>query len=66
MARAAAVARFLRRDPRLAQYKSKIFPLSSAQVLDTAEALADGSNPGNVRERRRIEIRLRRSERAGR
>jgi hypothetical protein len=66
MARAAAVARSLRRDPRLARYKNKIFPLSSAQVLDTAEVLADGTNPGNVQQRRRIEIRLRRSERSRR
>ena len=59
MARAAAVVRFLRTDPRLKSYK--LFPLSSAQALDINGKLADGTNPGNVRNRRRIEIRLRRS-----
>lgn len=60
MARAATVARFLMADPRLDNYR--IFPLSSAQVLDTSGQLADGRNPGDVKQRRRIEIRLRRIE----
>lgn len=60
IARAASVTRFLMNDPRLQQYH--ILPLSSAQVLDTTGKLADGKNPGDVRERRRIEIRLRRSD----
>lgn len=63
MARAAAVTRFLLNDPRLAS-RYKILPLSSAQILDQSGALADGKNQGDVRERRRIEIRLRRSNAA--
>jgi hypothetical protein len=39
-----------------------MIPLSGAQLVNTDETLAlDGSLPGDIRERRRIEIRLRKS-----
>jgi flagellar motor protein MotB len=60
MARAATVASFLRQDERLADYT--ILPLSSAHVMDVTGQVADGTNRGDVPDRRRIEIRLRRSE----
>jgi flagellar motor protein MotB len=63
MARAAAVTRFLLRDPRLIARKLSVLPLSAGQAIDASGVLADGKNPGDVRERRRIEIRLRRPER---
>lgn len=62
MARAATVARFLREDGRLRDYI--ILPLSGGQVVDVTGQLPDGTSPGDVPERRRIEIRLRRSESA--
>jgi len=63
MARAAAVTRYLISDKRLDGYKK--YPLSSGQVLDVSGKLSDGKNVGDVRERRRIEIRLRRSDQTG-
>ncbi|MFC4352283.1 hypothetical protein ACFOW6_12105 [Fodinicurvata halophila] len=60
MARAANVARYLLRDGRLGEYE--ILPISSAQVVDSSGELADGTESGDVPERRRIEIRLRRSQ----
>jgi flagellar motor protein MotB len=63
MARAAAVTRFLRKDPRILDAKLIVLPLSAAQAVDATGMLADGRNAGDVRERRRIEIRLRRPER---
>jgi flagellar motor protein MotB len=59
MARAVSVVRVLRTDPRLAGVK--ILPLSGAQMIVPIDTLADGTQSGNVQERRRIEIRVRRS-----
>jgi outer membrane protein OmpA-like peptidoglycan-associated protein len=63
MARAAAVARILRADPRLSELR--ILPYSGAQTIMPGDVLADGSQSGDVKERRRIEIRVRRSPQAG-
>jgi len=55
-----SVVSVLGRSPQLAGYK--MIPLSGAQLVNTDETLAlDGSLPGDIRERRRIEIRLRKS-----
>ncbi|ACK50490.1 nuclease [Methylocella silvestris BL2] len=59
LARAVAVVSVLSSDKRLSPYK--ILPLSGAQLIQTNETLSKGSSPGNVKERRRIEIRLRKS-----
>jgi len=60
LARAVSVVSVLGRSPLLAGYK--MIPLSGAQLVNTDETLAlDGSLPGDIRERRRIEIRLRKS-----
>lgn len=58
MARAVAVVRSLLADPRLKGYT--IHPLSAGQLIDVDQKLAVGGNTGDVKERRRIEIRLRR------
>jgi flagellar motor protein MotB len=60
LARAVSVVSVLSRSPLLAGYK--LIPLSGAQLVNTDETLAiDGIFSGDVRERRRIEIRLRKS-----
>ena len=60
LARAVAVVSVLSRSPLLAGYK--LIPISGAQLVNTDETLAiDGFFSGDVRERRRIEIRLRKS-----
>ncbi len=60
LARAVSVVSVLNRSPLLSGYK--LIPLSGAQLVNTDETLAiDGFFSGNVRERRRIEIRLRKS-----
>lgn len=59
-ARAAAIVQILRSEPELKGMI--ILPLSAAQVVDTTGKLADGSSGGDVKQRRRIEIRLRQSE----
>jgi len=59
LARAVSVVRILRQSRELAGYK--ILPLSGGQLINTDETLALGDNPGDVRERRRIEIRLRKA-----
>ena len=61
MARAVAVVRILRSDPRLAN--AKVLPLSGAQMVVPGDAMADGTARGDNQRRRRIEIRLRRSTR---
>lgn len=61
MARAVAVTRILRSDPRLA--KASILPLSGGQMIVPIDRMADGTAPGGDQKRRRIEIRLRRSTR---
>jgi flagellar motor protein MotB len=59
LARALAVVTTLRQDPRLADFR--ILPLSGAQLIQTDERLTRGEARGDVKERRRIEIRLRKS-----
>jgi len=59
LARAVSVVGILRQSKELGSYK--ILPLSGGQLINTNETLALGGNPGDVRERRRIEIRLRKS-----
>jgi flagellar motor protein MotB len=59
LARAVSVVSVLRQSPLLAGYK--LIPLSGAQLVNTDETLAILGVPANVPERRRIEIRLRKS-----
>ncbi|BCA06246.1 OmpA family protein [Bradyrhizobium diazoefficiens] len=60
LARAVSVVSVLRQSPKLANFK--MIPLSGAQLVNTDETLALGKTPGgDVAERRRIEIRLRKS-----
>jgi len=60
LARAVSVVGVLSRSPLLFGYK--LIPLSGAQLVNTDETLAiDGSFSGDIQERRRIEIRLRKS-----
>lgn len=59
MARAVAVARILRADPRLSRVS--ILPLSGAQMIVPIDHMADGSARSGDQHRRRIEIRLRRT-----
>ena len=59
LARAVAVVSVLRQSPLLAGYK--LIPLSGAQLVNTDETLAIAGSPENIQERRRIEIRLRKS-----
>jgi flagellar motor protein MotB len=59
LARAVSVVRVLRQDPRLAAYK--LIPLSGAQLVNTDETLATQGARGDLPQRRRIEIRLRKS-----
>lgn len=59
LARAVSVLSVLRQSPLLQDYK--LIPLSGAQLVNTDETLAISGNPGDIPERRRIEIRLRKS-----
>jgi outer membrane protein OmpA-like peptidoglycan-associated protein len=59
LARAASVVSVLRQSPVLAGYK--LIPLSGAQLVNTDETLAIQGTPGDIPQRRRIEIRLRKS-----
>jgi len=59
LARAVAVVSVLRQSPLLDGYK--IIPLSGAQLVNTDETLALEASPDDVQQRRRIEIRLRKS-----
>jgi flagellar motor protein MotB len=60
LARAVSVVSVLSRSPLLSGYR--LIPLSGAQLINTDETLAiGGAFSGDVRERRRIEIRLRKS-----
>jgi flagellar motor protein MotB len=59
MARAVAVVRVLRSDPRLRNVA--ILPLSGAQMVVPVDRMADGTSPRDDQSRRRIEIRLRKS-----
>jgi outer membrane protein OmpA-like peptidoglycan-associated protein len=59
LARAVAVARILMGDERMSAYR--ILPMSGGQLIEVGERVA-GGRKGDVKERRRIEIRLRRSQ----
>jgi outer membrane protein OmpA-like peptidoglycan-associated protein len=60
LARAVSVVSVLRQSPMLAGYK--LIPLSGAQLVNTDETLAIlGTTTGDIPQRRRIEIRLRKS-----
>lgn len=59
MARAVAVVRILRADPRLSG--AAILPLSGAQMVIPVDSMADGTATASDQRRRRIEIRLRRT-----
>ena len=59
LARALAVVKLLSADPRLHNFR--ILPLSGAQLIGTDGRLTRWDNRGDVRERRRIEIRMRKS-----
>jgi flagellar motor protein MotB len=59
LARAVSVVGILRQSKLLSGYK--ILPLSGGQLINTDETLALAGNPGDIRERRRIEIRLRKA-----
>jgi hypothetical protein len=62
LARAVAVARMLMSDPRLEAYR--VLPMSAGQLIDVGERVTVGVG-GDVKQRRRIEIRLRRSSAHG-
>ncbi len=59
IARAVAVVSVLRQSPLLARYK--LIPMSGAQLVNTDETLAISGSPGDIQQRRRIDIRLRKS-----
>ncbi len=59
LARAASVVSVLLQSPKLADHK--LIPLSGAQLVNIDESLALSGTPGDIPERRRIEIRLRKS-----
>jgi flagellar motor protein MotB len=59
LARALAVVKVLSFDPRLRSFR--ILPLSAAQLIGTDGKLTRWDARGDVRERRRIEIRMRKS-----
>src|SRR6516165_786765 len=59
LARALAVVKVLASDARLGAFR--ILPLSGAQLIDTDGRLTRWDKQGDVRERRRIEIRMRKS-----
>jgi flagellar motor protein MotB len=59
LARALAVVELLSADPRLRSFR--ILPLSAAQLIGIDGRLTHWDGQGDVRERRRIEIRMRKS-----
>lgn len=59
LARAIAVAKVL--ESAFSGTGVKIVPLSGAQLILPGDILSDGLNPGDERDRRRIELRVRRS-----
>jgi outer membrane protein OmpA-like peptidoglycan-associated protein len=59
LARAVSVVSVLLQNKALSGYK--LLPLSGAQLINNDETLAISGTPGDVLERRRIEIRLRKS-----
>jgi outer membrane protein OmpA-like peptidoglycan-associated protein len=62
LARAIAVAKVL--EAAFSGTGVKIVPLSGAQLILPGDILSDGLNPGDERDRRRIELRVRRSSSA--
>jgi outer membrane protein OmpA-like peptidoglycan-associated protein len=64
ISRAVAVVTRLLQDGRLQERFSRILPMSGAQLIQVDQTLSQGSI-GDVRERRRIEIRLRKYEKSG-
>lgn len=58
-ARALAVVQVLKKDDRVRHLT--IVPLSAAQMINVDGKLSDGSKGGDVKERRRIELRVRQS-----
>ena len=63
LARAVSVTQVLLADERLARFKGAILPYSAAQLVNVNDSLVINGAGGDVKERRRIEIRLRQSER---
>jgi len=61
LSRAVAVARILMADQRVQAYR--VLPMSGGQLIDVGERVTEG-NKGDLKQRRRIEIRLRRSQQA--
>jgi flagellar motor protein MotB len=59
LARAVSVLTVLLQSKELSAYK--LLPLSGAQLVNVDETLATAGMPGDIQERRRIEIRLRKS-----
>jgi hypothetical protein len=57
LTRAVAIVEVLRRDKRLADFR--ILPFSAAQLVELNETVSTGAEKTNVKERRRIEIRMR-------
>jgi len=60
LARAVSVARVLLKDKGLTALS--ILPYSGGQLIEVGDGLSDGASGGDVRQRRRIEIRLHRSD----
>lgn len=60
LARAVSVAKVLQDDPRLLAFS--ILPYSGAQLVDVNDTVSITGRSANVMERRRIEIRLRKSD----
>ena len=59
LARAASVVRILSADKRLQALSIRILPLSGGQLIEIGDKLSKGLSPGDRKERRRIEIRVR-------
>jgi flagellar motor protein MotB len=57
LTRAVAIVEVLRKEKRLADFR--ILPFSAAQLIQLNETVSTGAEKTNVKERRRIEIRIR-------
>lgn len=64
LARAVSVSQVLLQDKRLSS-RFAVLPYSGAQLVNVNDSLVLTPTGGNVKERRRIEIRLRKSDRVG-
>lgn len=60
LARAASVVRLLKSEPRLAHVR--LLPYSGAQVIKIDDVMSEGQDSSSIEQRRRIEMRVRRSE----